>query len=595
MRLLRNPLARLGVALSAAVLGLSVATAAAAADPTDEATPPATETSETAPPAETTTETAPPTDSTEPSTDPSTPPPSSTSEEPTSEKPAEEPDDDDSAKEKDDDAPSVQSVRDLEMTVTFDKPSYNTGEKMKISFTVKNAGAEQLTLRVDFFSILSPDYISVEYPYPFDTLTLAPGASANGTVTGSAANPATTTAKLYALWFLGSGGEAKKFEFSVPIKQTTGHVSGTVYTDRNNNGKFDAGEGQSGVTLTFGNQVYYDYKQTTTTNSAGVYSLDLPTGRWYVTGTGPDGLEVGYHPFTIDQSGASNLLLRAVGPVTGLSVDLEFLKETYPRDEAPVVRVTLTNDGDVPLHGIVAGCDRGGFSNELTGLGEGWGDLAYGTDGVTIAAHSTKVLEVTEPMPAGAYDYGYVFVACDFGYEGTSRPDMNPVDYDTADVPGQRGDLGGVVVDDDTGTGDGVAGVRLVLVPEDGGCPAAEDVTDAEGKFAFEQVPVGNYDLYIFPPAGWHYAYENPTSTSVVGSYPGQTYLVLAPGDAATPTLPDCPVAPAAPPAPAPQARPAPAGLANTGASIVVPGIIGLLAVLAGAGAVVMTRRRKNI
>jgi LPXTG-motif cell wall-anchored protein len=584
------------VALAAAVLGLSVATAAAVADPTDEATPPATETSETAPPAETPTETAPPTDSTEPSTDPSTPPPSSsTAEQPTGEKPAEEPADDDPAKEKEDDAPSVQSIRDLQMTATFDKSSYNVGEKMSISVTVKNAGTDSLTVQADFFSI-NPDSINVEYPDPFDVVTLAPGASVTHTVKGSFGNPAVTTAKLYAWWYPPGGGEAKAFDFSVPIKQTTGHVSGTVYTDRNNNGKFDAGEGQSGVTLAFSNNVYYEHRPTTTTNATGQFSVDLPTVSYYVSGTGPNGLEVGGRAITVTQSGLDNLVFRAVGAITGLSVDLEFLKDTYARDEAPVVRVTLTNDGDVPLYGLVASCNRAGFSNELIGVGEGWGDLAYGTDGVTVAAHSTKVIEVSEPMPAGAYDYGYVVVACDFGYEGTT-PDQSASDFDIADVPGQRGDLGGVVVDDDTGTGNGVAGVRLVLVPEDGDCPAAEDVTDAEGKFAFEQVPVGNYDLYVFPPAGWHYLYENPTSTSVVGSYPGQTYLVLAPGDAAAPTLPNCPTpaTPAAPPAPAPQARTAPASLPDTGASIVVPGIIGLLAVLTGAGAVVMTRRRKNV
>jgi LPXTG-motif cell wall-anchored protein len=72
-------------------------------------------------------------------------------------------------------------------------------------------------------------------------------------------------------------------------------------------------------------------------------------------------------------------------------------------------------------------------------------------------------------------------------------------------------------------------------------------------------------------------------------------YIELAPGDASAPTLPaDCPTTPAAPPAPAPQGRPAPAGLAETGASIAVPGIIGLLAVLTGAGAMIATRRRKQ-
>jgi hypothetical protein len=585
VRLLRNPLARLGVALSAAVLGLSVATAAAVADPTDETTPPSSETTETTPTTETT-ETSVPSEPTEPSesTEPSAPPSSSPSEEqPSTEPTGKEPE------QKSGDEPSVRSIRDMQMSVTFDKQSYNTGEKMSISVTLKNAGPDEQTVRTDFFS-LNPDAVSVEFPNPFDTETLAPGASVTHTIKGAVGNPATTTGKLYAFVYPQGGGDTKVFEFAVPIKQTTGHVSGTVYTDRNDNGKFDAGEGQSGVTLTWNNRLYFSYSQTATTNAAGEFSLTLPTGPYGVSGTGPDGLVIGYRPVDVGQSGISDLLLRAVGPVTGLSVDLAFTKDTYARDEAPVVRVTLTNDGDRPLNGIVAGCNRAGFDNELQGVDDGWGNLSYLSDGVTLAPHSTTVLEVTEPMPAGAYDYGYVVVACDFGYPGADSLE-NPGDLDMAAVPGQRGDLNGKVADDNTP----VAGVRLVLVSPDDDCSVAEATTDAEGKFAFTQVPVGNYDLYVLPPAGWHVEYDNPTPTNVVGSYTGSMYIELAPGDAAAPTLPaDCPTAPAAPPAPAPQGRPAPAGLAETGASIAVPGIIGLLAVLTGAGAVIATRRRKQ-
>lgn len=480
------------------------------------------------------------------------------------------------------------------MTAVFDKPSYRTGEKMTIKVTVRNTGAEPVTTRIDFLP-RGEDSISVDHPNPFDNgnlFTLAAGAEKTNTITGATGNPKITSAVLHA-WVIASNGETRPNTFAVPIVQTTGHVSGTVYTDRNHNGRFDNGEGQAGVTLTWSSYWQYGPTLTATTGAAGEFALELPTGRYNLSGTGPNGLQVGWQPTTIDESDVDGLLIRAVGPVSGLAADLEFTKDSYARDEAPVVRVTLTNSGDQTLHGIVANCNRAGFSNELQGTGKGWGALAG--DGVTLAPRSTTTLEVTEPMPAAAYDHGDVFVACDFGYRGV-WDENNPGDHDRAAVPGRRGDLEGFVNHDGTG----IAGTRIVLVPVDGACPVAETVTDASGEFVFRQVPVGRYDAYLFTPAGWRYPHDNPTATQILGHWTGFLYLDLERGDPVTPTLPSCPTpggpVPAArpAPAPAPQARTAPK-LADTGASIATPVIVGGLALLAGAGAVVATRRRKPV
>ena len=112
-----------------------------------------------------------------------------------------------------------------------------------------------------------------------------------------------------------------------------------------------------------------------------------------------------------------------------LDVDLEFTKDTYRPDEAPTVRVRLTNKGDVRLNGIVATCHHADFLPNLTGKGGGWSDLA--ADGVTIPPNQTRVIEVTEPMPATASAHGYVAVDCDFGYPGVWE-NMN---HDTSTRP----------------------------------------------------------------------------------------------------------------------------------------------------------------
>jgi LPXTG-motif cell wall-anchored protein len=560
-----NPLARLGLALSAAVLGLAMASAAAVADPADPAAPAATETGEPTG----TTVPAPPTESTE-STAPT------------------EPDAPVDAQPQAEDA-TTQSVQDIQATATFGKPSYNTGEKMTITLTVKNAGTTPVSLNAHFFSS-QPDAIGVNFPSPFEegTFTLAAGASVTHDLTSAMGNPDVGTAKLYAWFSDATSGTAQLFTFSVPIKQTFGHASGTVYVDENANGKYDTGEGRGGVELTWRNQLHEGATFTATSDSTGRFAIDkLPTSPYFVDGSGQDGLKVGYRQVVVDESGVDGLLFRAVGPLVGLAVDLEFAKDTYARDEAPVVRVTLNNSTDDPLIGIVANCDRGGFGTSLDGRGPGWGDLAG--EGVTVAPHTALVLQVTEPMPADAYEYGFVSVGCDFSYKNVDDFDHNPHDFDRAAVPGQRGDLEGVLADDDTG----IAGVRLVLVPDGGGCAVAEATTGADGRFAFHQVPVGDYDLYVFPPAGWHVEYDNPTSTSVVGRSTGQMYIELAPGAATAPTLPSCP---AAPQAPAPQGRTAPVdGLPDTGASIAAPVLVGALALLAGTGAVLVTRRRRPL
>lgn len=283
------------------MLGLSVATAAAVADPTDESSPPSSETTETTP----TTETSVPTDTSE-STEPSTPPPPSSS---SSSSPEQAPEEQPAEDEEPADKPAIQSYRDVQMTAVFGKASYNTGEKMSITVTVKNTGTDDADIRVDFIPV-GQDAVAVDYPSPFDggnVFTLPAGASRTHKIAGATGNPAVSTAKLYG-WVIAPTGESQQFVFTVPIKQTTGHASGTVYTDRNDNGRFDAGEGQSGVTLTWTSSYQNGVTRTATTNAAGEFGLDLPTGPYGVYGAGPDGLQVGFRQITVNPSGVDDLL-----------------------------------------------------------------------------------------------------------------------------------------------------------------------------------------------------------------------------------------------------------------------------------------------
>lgn len=586
-------MARFGLVLSAAVLGLSVATAAAVADPA----PPAEETTETTqapadPSAAVDPVVAEPSETNEPAT-----PPTSTTDEPATDEPSGDPSTDAPVEEPSQQPaaePSAQSVQDIQMTATFDKSSYRTGETITMTVTVTNTGTQPVTANASFFTSSHPDAIRVDFPNPLESgpFTLAGGASLTRVLTGAMGNPDVTTATLYA-YVYDETGATQTFTFPVAITPAFGHATGTVWVDRNHNEKFDDGEGQIGFPVTWTNSLHGESTVDVTTGAAGRFTIDkLPTGRYFLTGADATGLTIAYQNVTVDESGV-DLLIRAYEPLTELSADLAFTKDTYARNEAPTVRVVLTNGGDHPLTGIVARCDRAGMGPSLTGRGPGWGALAG--DGVTVPAHSTLTLNVTEPMPAAAYDHGYVVVGCDFGHRDVDDLDHDPSDSDQAAVPGQRSDLTGDVVND---RGAGVAGVRLVLVREGGGCPVAETTTDATGKFAFRQIPVGTYLVYVFPTSGWHVTYDNPTGTDVVGGIESRVVIDLTPGDGPAPTLPDCPTgggtgSPTTAP-PAPQARTAPAPLAETGASIAGPGILGLLALLTGVATVLATRRRQT-
>jgi len=533
----------------------------ATADPAETTSPPAPETT-------TTTET---TTTAETTTSAETSAPESSSEAPADVAPA--------------------SVEDFVVNATFDKPSYATGEDMRITATIKNNGAAT-TVTADAWG-QDPDLVQVREWGDLNRETpIAAGATVTVKFTGAVGNPDVTTARLR-LGVYDETGATKYFEFTVPVTPTFGHASGTAFDDRDGDNRFDAGEALAGVTLTWQSNLHNDTRFTATTGADGTFSLPrLPTGPYFVSGTAPDGLLIGYRGITVGTSGVDGLLFRAVHPITDLDVDLAFAKDTYGKDEAPTVNVTLTNKGDLPLTGIVAYCNRAGGSQGLRGSGPGWGALAKG--GVDIAPHSTLELEVSEPMPEGAYRYGYVSVGCDFGYDGIDEG--NPSDNDRAAVPGMRGDITGFISHDETG----LAGVRVVLV-SDGHCPiTAEATTDADGHFTMAQVPVGEFDLYLFPPDGWRIEHDNPTHTYVLGGETADHYISVVPGDAPAPELPEQPAdcEPGGPTTttttPAPQGSPAPGGLASTGASIGTPAAVGVLALLAGFGALLVTRRRRT-
>lgn len=550
------------MAVIAAMLGLATVTAVATADPTDTTSPAPPPTTSSSPPE-------------------STPPESSGP--PSSASPTESPSQTDTP-------PAATSVEEVEVAAAFGKPSYATAEEMTITLTVRNTGNEPVTLHAYFPHGIGDNGIRVTATSTFEEnehFTLAAGASTTNVLTGVAVDPNFTTATLHVSV---SDGEARKlFSFPVPVTPRSAPVSGVLFEDRNGNGTVDSGEGVGFTEVVWRSAVNDFYREEVRTNAGGEFALDVSPGTYDVWA------ESSYLFFpsrsvVVPASGLDDVLVKGTRRLHDLAADVEFTKDTYKPDETPTVRVKLTNKGDVPLSGVVANCYGSEDGHGLTGTGAGWGDLAGA--GVTVAPGATVVREVTEPMPPRAHDHGYVSVDCEFRYPG--YPDArNPRDADYSTVPGRTATLTGRLYRTTDGTG--FADVRVLLTSVDG-CPiVAETRTDAEGRFTLGPVPAGRYHFYTVPPPGWGFKFPETTKAPVSVPAGPPKELNVALWQSNTPPLPppNCPGGgPGAnPPGPQGSAKP---GLAYTGASMLVPGIAGLAALLAGIATVALTRRRRT-
>ncbi len=226
---------------------------------------------------------------------------------------------------------------------------------------------------------------------------------------------------------------------------------------------------------------------------------------------------------------------------------------------------------------------------------------------MTIGAGETRTFDVTDTVPAAAFNRGYVVAACDFGY-----PEVDIENHaeasDQAAVPGGVGALvGDVEVYTDQGqVKHGVAGVKVLLTAEQA-CPViAEQTTDEKGHFEFHKlVPGLAYNLYFLPPRGWKIKYDNPTSVDVYApeDNPARLGIQAEEGDAPLPKVPTNPANCTAGASTTPSTAAAggtgggqsgSSGLASTGVDAIGLGALALLALALGGGLVAGARRRRR-
>ncbi|WIY03793.1 SdrD B-like domain-containing protein [Amycolatopsis mongoliensis] len=502
----------------------------------------------------------------------------------------------------------------VDVSADFDKPSYGTGDDVTFKFKLTNVGQTRAAGLTIYQMISNPDDLNVPYDGwgPLKAapgLSLEPGETFELPVSGRVRSLDKPTAVVRGVLFDETGASASQtFTFTVPITQEIVHAKGSVYGDANGNGVPDGGEQLGGAKLTL-RYTHGSGEYTATSDAQGKFGVDIPAGDYYLGGDVVDGWLFPFRTVHIGPD-SDDLLVRGAPPLNGaLKASMKFTQDSYRVGDLLHLTVTLSNSGSIPLTGIVAECNRVGDSYILNGTGPGWGDLVY-SRGVTIAAGETRTFDVTDTVPAAAFNRGFVFASCDFGYPEVDVDNHAQADAQAA-VPGAKVTVdGNVGVFDDHGQLQrGVAGVKVVLV-SDLHCPiTGETTTDDKGYFAFKDVAPGPaYQLYFQLPDGWKLKYDdsNPMPIWVFGApTKPQPQVVLAEEG----TSPAAPAVPAQPADCAPAGTPTSSnaagtgggestgggtGLASTGVDALGLGVLALVALGLGGGLVIGSRRRRN-
>jgi len=482
---------------------------------------------------------------------------------------------------------------DYAVTASFDKAEYGSGDDFVVTITVANAGdvpIEQAFVTTESVDLDFGEQTWGELSHP--GTPLAAGAVVTATATARLIN-VVESVRLEVN--VGIGGdqwdpddENVDAVLEAPVHQASGTVGGLVYGDRNGNGRSDTGEEMRGIGVTFAGGLPWN-EYVVRTGSDGRYLAELPAGAYSVFGPRTDGwLFEEIYDFRV-REGDQQLDLggRRVGqPLIGAA--MEFDRNRYAVGDPIRVRITLTNPSSTDVSGLVAWCARAGEPHELRS--DGWGDLEYGGPGVLVPADTTREFEVTDTVPAGAHDRGYVAASCGFivGDDVYNSAEA----FAVADVPGGFGDYSGRVLEvRANGNQVPAARVRLMLVHRSGRV-VARTRSDAQGGYAFRQAPYNEYRMRVTGP--WKLV--DPDQAYYVeasGDYPSKDVLIVR--GPAEPGVGGGQAAERRPPAASPAAAQT-AGtetLAGTGVAVGTPFLAGLLLLTTG-GALLCVRPRRR-
>lgn len=493
----------------------------------------------------------------------------------------------------------AQAAPNVTATAKIAAGPFLVGQQVPFELTITNSGDAEATgvgatterISGSWFSINSDGWDGLKSPWDNPTTTLAAGASKTFNIKGSTFQYDGNAKFRVRVSAKNEPNQQDGFpEVEVPYlaPEKKGKISGILWGDANGNGVQDAGEGLSGALAYLYGGGDPNVTPKTRTDANGRFTFtDLELRAWGLSFNElPGGWVLKYisDPIPVDGSDStSELRFQAVRPLEDqLTASMRWLSTEHVDGGKATVEFTLTNRGGADIKGVIAGCNRSG-EGPYVNIYEGLGELAWGK-GATIPAGQSRVFVATGTIPDNASEYGYTYLACDFGPED-GLIDGFPQVYDYVKVGNGTADThGSIFVDhNDNGwqdaEGEHLTGVSFSLVdPKTGAVVATATGEGEHGHAYFRNIPRGLYKVKVNGP------YEVVSEWYVSTRMPGWA-VEVRPADAPG----------GAQPQPEPN-KVAPvvhrSGLALTGANVTSLGAFGVLALLVGAAAVYFGRRK---
>ncbi len=492
----------------------------------------------------------------------------------------------------------VEELADLQLRVWFDKPIYQSTETITAHATVANAGtatAKQVVMN------MTGNLSGVWQPFWPWGVTIEPGQTVEGTLEGQIST--NEDAVHIVVDVVQHGGEQdanpedNATSASVPVVIVRGNFRGTVFSDNNGNRAQDPGEGLTGIALQISGGIPHT-DRTETTGADGTFLFhDLPVGAYY---TSVESAEWYVPRMNVVVHGPDDpaVIIRAIPVVENhLNISLTFSQQSYRVGDTATALLTLTNTSTMPLSDLTAECSLSNVAPDRADEGQ----LRPGGDGVTVPAGTTRQYPITVPVTERAQMIGHVRLYCLVGAPPGSNPRFAWFTA-AARVPGGVATrVTGTVMrvwglrprpDNDAP----VPGVKVYLRDSISGALVVSDVTDADGRFTFCDLPVGPYSFGVVGPWQSWSGYPDFIVRADENGSPSHTVSII-PG----PYQPDPGDAPsgcggggggAPPPDAGPPPSPnAPPPLAATGTGVTRLALSGLLTLLIGTGLVLIARR----
>ncbi|NNE74288.1 MAG: hypothetical protein HKN26_11535 [Acidimicrobiales bacterium] len=402
--------------------------------------------------------------------------------------------------------------------------------------------------------------------------------------------------------------------------QPLGGIDSIVFEDADGNGTQDPGEpGIAGVTVDLLDGAGNPIASTVTGSDGGFSFADLPDGDYAIV-VDSSTLPADTTTQTADPDavldGQTDVTVARAGQITG--ADFGYQPDAPPATGSVTSAVWVDANGDGvrdagedPLPGVTVDViDAGGAvvatavtaaDGTVSFSGLPAGDYTLQIDAGTLPPGTTTQTADPDATLDGAtavtVTAGENTDAGEFGYEPDPVAPIGSIvgnifadiDLDSVRDPGEPS----------------IAGVELILFDENG-VEIARTVTDVNGDYAFNDLPLGTYEIEVVPPAGWVLAAQSTADDGSDYGTNNRAVVILdsfgAPGVAigglqqvqqpATTTTTTAPAPPPAPPV-TPTNPNTPPDLSYTGTSTGPLLLLALLFLVAGTALIVGARRHR--